>query len=68
MISDRKGLISIADISAEIAWCMTYDQAESCCGASGRKLRQVCVWCPKMLKEYGNKDERKKKDNVEKDS
>ena len=31
---------------------MTYDQADRCAGASGRKLRQVCVWCPKY---WGNR-------------
>ena len=29
---------------------MTYDQAPVCRGASGRKLRQVCVWCDKYRK------------------
>ena len=40
------------DIKKEIAWCMTYDQAEECCGASGHKLRTVCVWCPKYWKYH----------------
>ena len=30
-----------------------YDQTDSCCGASGRKLRQVCIWCPRYWKHYG---------------
>ena len=32
-----------------------YDQADSCCGASGRKLRQVCIWCPRYWKYHGIK-------------
>lgn len=40
------------DIKKEIAWCMTYDQAEECCGASGHKLRTVCVWCQKYWKYH----------------
>ena len=34
---------------------MMYDQTDSCCGASGRKLRQVCIWCPRYWKHYGIK-------------
>ena len=29
---------------------MTYDMDTVCRGASGRKLRQVCVWCDKYRK------------------
>ena len=32
---------------------MTYDQADECCGASGQKLRTVCVWCPRYWKYHG---------------
>lgn len=34
---------------------MTYDQADECCGASGQKLRTVCVWCPRYWKYHGIK-------------
>ena len=47
-------------VKKEIAWCMTYDQADTCRGASGRKLRQVCIWCPKYQKQL-------KKEKVQKD-
>ena len=45
-------VIDIEEIRKEIGWCMTYDQAEECCGASGHKLRTVCVWCPKYWKYH----------------
>lgn len=39
-------------IKTEIQWCFTFDRdGGSCAGASGRKLRQVCVWCPKFQKK-----------------
>lgn len=41
-------------IAQEIRWCFTADTPGSCPGASGRKLRQVCVWCEK----YQGKKER----------
>ena len=41
-------VIRIEKVKTELAWCMTFDQAEECRGASGRKLRQVCIWCPKF--------------------
>lgn len=34
---------------------MTFDQADKCCGASGHKLRTVCVWCPRYWKYHGIK-------------
>jgi len=55
-------VIHIERIKKELAWCMTYDQADTCRGASGRKLRQVCIWCQKyqkqMKKEKVRKDEK----------
>lgn len=35
-------------IKAEICWCFTYEEKrkQECAGASGRKLRQVCIYCP----------------------
>lgn len=41
---------------------MIYDQAEECEGASGRKLRQTCVWCP----HFKNNQSRKKDGEDEK--
>ena len=50
-------------VKRELAWCMTYDQADTCRGASGRKLRQVCIWCPRY-QEHQKRE--KEKDDVEK--
>lgn len=44
-------------IEKEIAWCMTYDQAEECKGAGGQKLRRVCIWCDKYKRKEEQKDE-----------
>lgn len=43
-------------IDAEIRWCFTFEEKRECAGASGRKLRQVCTWCP----NYKRKGEKKK--------
>ena len=42
--------------------CYTFDkdQENTCKGASGRKLRQVCIWCPNYQK--GEKKENEKSD------
>lgn len=40
---------------------MTYDQADTCRGASGRKLRQVCIWCPKYEKQQKKREEKNEK-------
>ena len=39
-------------IETELRWCFTFEPGKqmSCAGASGRKLRQVCVWCPNYQK------------------
>lgn len=37
------------DKRTEVERCFTYEpgqETDECCGASGRKLRRVCVWCP----------------------
>lgn len=26
--------------------CFTYEPEQECCGASGRKMRRVCIRCP----------------------
>ena len=46
-------------IKHELHWCYTFDQAEECRGASGRKLRQTCVWCPRFKKKKEGKDNEK---------
>lgn len=35
-------------ITKEISYCFTYDPGKerTCMGASGRKLRRTCCWCP----------------------
>ena len=50
---NAEGVILIDSVRKEIAWCMTYDQADECCGASGHKLRTVCVWCQRYWKFHG---------------
>ena len=47
-------------ITAEIHDCFTYEEEKKniCVGASGRKLRQVCVWCPNYRKREGEKHEK----------
>ena len=55
--------IYIEKVKTELAWCFTYDQAEECRGASGRKLRQTCVYCPK----YEEHLKRRKEGKNEKD-
>ena len=49
----------VEKIISEIKWCMTFDQAEECRGASGRKLRQTCIWCPKYQTHQKRKEEQK---------
>lgn len=45
-------------IEAELQWCFTFDpeRREMCAGASGRKLRQICVWCPNYRKGAENNE------------
>lgn len=50
----------------EVERCFIYDPEGECRGASGRKLRQVCVYCPMMQKYYKNKKRKEEQDNVEK--
>ena len=50
-------------IRAELRWCFTYDQAEVCSGASGRKLRQTCVWCPKYQRDDKKEGFKNEKDH-----
>lgn len=47
-------------IAAELRWCFTFEEGQRCKGAGGRKLRQVCVWCPNYrAEETGNKKKRR---------
>lgn len=45
-------------IEADIRWCFTYEEAGTCAGAGGRKLRSVCVWCPKYQKKEKKENEK----------
>ena len=52
-------------ISDRFEWCMTYEPEKECRGASGRKLRQDCIWCPCYDKYRKRK---KEEENVEEDN
>lgn len=45
----------------EISYCFTFEPGEEriCIGASGRKLRQMCVYCTNWIR-YNKKMEEKK--------
>lgn len=45
-------------IAEEISYCFTYEKGSSCAGASGRKMKEVCVWCPNFERsgQNGNRD------------
>jgi len=45
-------------ITAEIQRCFTFEEENVCKGAGGRKLRQVCVWCPNYKKGDAGKNEK----------
>ena len=45
-------------IEAEIRWCFTFEERRTCAGASGRKLRQTCIYCPNYQKGERNDDEK----------
>ena len=46
----------------EHEWCFTFEPEGECRGASGRKLRQVCVYCPMYSRYLKQKREKEKKD------
>lgn len=50
--------------SREYEWCYTYepDKECSCLGASGRKLKCVCVYCPNWT-QYRKNREKERNDN-----
>lgn len=44
--------------------CMTFEQGKKCCGASGRKYRRVCIYCPNYDDEWKKRtEERKEEEN-----
>lgn len=45
-------------IEKEVHWCFTFEKGHQCAGASGRKLRQVCVWCPNYKRKEGENNEK----------
>ena len=49
-------------IREEISYCFTFEPGEerTCFGASGRKLRQVCIYCPNWIRYNKSKMEEKK--------
>ncbi len=53
MLETEKGSIEMLNRKKEeISYCFTFEPGEEriCHGASGRKLRQVCVWCPNWIR------------------
>lgn len=50
----------------EHEWCFTFEPEGVCRGASGRKFRQVCVYCPMMQKYY--EEQKKEREKNEKGS
>ena len=53
----------------EVEYCFTYDPKPEgvCRGASGRKARQVCVYCP-MMQRYYEQQQKKEREKNEKGS
>ena len=45
----------------EVTRCFIYEPEGECRGASGRKLRQVCVYCPMYSRYLKQKREKEKK-------
>ena len=45
-------------IEAEVHWCFTFEKGKACAGASGRKQRQVCVWCENYKRKKDGEDEK----------
>lgn len=46
-------------IKEELRWCYTFEEGKKCIGAGGRKLRQICVWCPNYQKERRMEEDEK---------
>ena len=55
------------DVEMEYQMCFTYEKdqkKDECCGASGRKMRKVCIYCPNYRRYLQRKDkERENKDH-----
>ena len=49
-------------IRDEMERCFVYDPEGECRGATGRKFRQVCVYCP-MYERHYKKKEKERKEN-----
>lgn len=49
-------------ITKEISYCFTYKEGKEriCMGASGRKLRRTCCWCPCWVRFRKKKMEEQK--------
>ena len=45
-------------IKTDYQRCMTYEPGKACHGASGRKLRQDCVYCPNYERHIKRKEEK----------
>ena len=47
---------------AEVEMCFTYEKnqdKDECCGASGRKMRRVCIYCPNHIRWLQRKEKEK---------
>ena len=53
-------------IRVEISYCFTYEEGKenTCAGASGRKLRRVCIYCPNWIHRRKRGNDQKEKDGV----
>ena len=47
---------------AEYLMCFTYEpeRQDECCGASGRKMRRVCIYCPNFERYRKRKQQEEK--------
>ena len=52
---------------AEYLMCFTYEpeRQEECRGASGRKMRQACVYCPNYERYRKQQNEKRKREDKE---
>lgn len=57
-MQDVEGSNVKARIEAEVRWCFTFEEKKACPGAGGRKLRQVCVWCPNYRRKEDGENEK----------
>jgi hypothetical protein len=48
----------------EYQMCFTYEEGkrDECCGASGRKLRETCVYCPNYQRYWDRKEKQKREE------